>query len=300
MRRPRIHPRRAQYVGTSRATGDPSAIVATISFAKFPEHISAIGTKRDCLDTHSISELRADRPYHQPGDDSQDQRQPNASATAPVAGRGCCHERKKIPTMAFVRTRHLGKVTSLKVAIFARVSSGGPAQRRPIWLDPRRQPMPERDAAVFHLVLIKPTHYDDDGYPIQWVKAAIPSNTLACLNGLAKTPAGAGCSATVWQSASTLTTKPTGASGPIVSSGCCADLVVVPSWAWSACNRTNSREPSMWRDRFCAPAYRSASAAFTFPAQSRCCQRCRRRCARRRRWAFPFLPARQSIAGSTG
>ena len=29
-------------------------------------------------------------------------------------------------------------------------------------------------------------HYDDDGYPIQWVKAAIPSNTLACLNDLAE------------------------------------------------------------------------------------------------------------------
>jgi len=43
-----------------------------------------------------------------------------------------------------------------------------------------------RDAAAFHVVLIKPTHYDDDGYPIQWVKAAIPSNTLACLNGLAE------------------------------------------------------------------------------------------------------------------
>ena len=38
----------------------------------------------------------------------------------------------------------------------------------------------------FHLVLIKPTHYDDDGYPIQWVKAVIPSNTLACLNSLAE------------------------------------------------------------------------------------------------------------------
>jgi hypothetical protein len=36
------------------------------------------------------------------------------------------------------------------------------------------------------LVLIKPTHYHDDRYPIQWVKAAIPSNTLACLNGLAE------------------------------------------------------------------------------------------------------------------
>ena len=43
-----------------------------------------------------------------------------------------------------------------------------------------------RNDAVFHVVLIKPTHYDGDGYPIQWVKAAIPSNTLACLNGLAE------------------------------------------------------------------------------------------------------------------
>ena len=40
--------------------------------------------------------------------------------------------------------------------------------------------------APFHFVLIKPTHYDDDGYPIQWYRSAIPSNTLACLNGLAE------------------------------------------------------------------------------------------------------------------
>ena len=39
---------------------------------------------------------------------------------------------------------------------------------------------------LFHLALIKPSHYDDDGYPIQWVKAAIPSNTLASLNSLAE------------------------------------------------------------------------------------------------------------------
>jgi Radical SAM superfamily len=44
----------------------------------------------------------------------------------------------------------------------------------------------QSDPPVFHLVLIKPTHYDDDGYPIRWVKAAIPSNTLAALNGLAE------------------------------------------------------------------------------------------------------------------
>jgi radical SAM superfamily enzyme YgiQ (UPF0313 family) len=32
--------------------------------------------------------------------------------------------------------------------------------------------------------LIKPSHYDDDGYVIQWLKAAVPSNTLSCLYGL--------------------------------------------------------------------------------------------------------------------
>ena len=39
---------------------------------------------------------------------------------------------------------------------------------------------------VFHFVMIKPSHYDDDGYPIQWIRSAIPSNTLACLNALAE------------------------------------------------------------------------------------------------------------------
>jgi len=37
----------------------------------------------------------------------------------------------------------------------------------------------------FHLVLVKPSHYDDDGYLIQWLRSAIPSNTLAVMNGLA-------------------------------------------------------------------------------------------------------------------
>ncbi|HUR99842.1 MAG TPA: radical SAM protein [Pyrinomonadaceae bacterium] len=37
----------------------------------------------------------------------------------------------------------------------------------------------------FSLVLIKPSHYDDEGYVIQWFRSAIPSNSLACLYGLA-------------------------------------------------------------------------------------------------------------------
>lgn len=42
----------------------------------------------------------------------------------------------------------------------------------------------------FSLVLIKPSHYDDDGYVIQWFRSAIPSNSLAVLYGLALECAG--------------------------------------------------------------------------------------------------------------
>ncbi len=38
----------------------------------------------------------------------------------------------------------------------------------------------------FQLVLIKPSHYDDDGYVIQWARAIIPSNTLAVLYSLGR------------------------------------------------------------------------------------------------------------------
>ena len=38
----------------------------------------------------------------------------------------------------------------------------------------------------FVVELIKPSHYDDDGYVIQWWKSWIPSNSLACLYGLAR------------------------------------------------------------------------------------------------------------------
>jgi radical SAM superfamily enzyme YgiQ (UPF0313 family) len=42
-----------------------------------------------------------------------------------------------------------------------------------------------RGSRRFELVLIKPSHYDDTGYVIQWVKSAVPSNALAMLYGLA-------------------------------------------------------------------------------------------------------------------
>ena len=44
----------------------------------------------------------------------------------------------------------------------------------------------------FLLFLIKPSHYDDDGYVIQWRRSALPSNSLACLYGIARDAAGTG------------------------------------------------------------------------------------------------------------
>jgi hypothetical protein len=38
---------------------------------------------------------------------------------------------------------------------------------------------------TFRLFLVKPSHYDDEGYVIQWLRSSIPSNTLAVLYGLA-------------------------------------------------------------------------------------------------------------------
>jgi radical SAM superfamily enzyme len=40
-------------------------------------------------------------------------------------------------------------------------------------------------AKQFHLILVKPSHYDDDGYVIQWTRSAVPSNTMAAIYGLA-------------------------------------------------------------------------------------------------------------------
>lgn len=43
-----------------------------------------------------------------------------------------------------------------------------------------------RPRTRFFVEIIKPSHYDDDGYVIQWVRAFVPSNSLACLYALAR------------------------------------------------------------------------------------------------------------------
>ena len=44
----------------------------------------------------------------------------------------------------------------------------------------------------FQLILIKPSHYDDDGYVVQWLRSTMPSNSLAAVFSLAKVRPSAG------------------------------------------------------------------------------------------------------------
>src|SRR5262249_5861368 len=39
-------------------------------------------------------------------------------------------------------------------------------------------------ARCFRVILVKPSHYDDDGYVIRWYRSAVPANSLACVYGL--------------------------------------------------------------------------------------------------------------------
>jgi radical SAM superfamily enzyme YgiQ (UPF0313 family) len=50
----------------------------------------------------------------------------------------------------------------------------------PFW----RSTAAERARKFFRIVLIKPSHYDDDGYVIRWYRSPMPANSLASVYGL--------------------------------------------------------------------------------------------------------------------
>ncbi|MEJ2652256.1 MAG: hypothetical protein P8173_10780, partial [Gammaproteobacteria bacterium] len=41
-------------------------------------------------------------------------------------------------------------------------------------------------ANCFRILLIKPSHYDDDGYVIQWWRSSLPSTSLASVYAIAQ------------------------------------------------------------------------------------------------------------------
>lgn len=44
--------------------------------------------------------------------------------------------------------------------------------------------MKKNNRKKFHVILVKPSKYDEDGYVIRWWRAVVTSNSLACLNAL--------------------------------------------------------------------------------------------------------------------
>jgi len=50
--------------------------------------------------------------------------------------------------------------------------------------DKASHPMNKKQKKRYHIILMKPSKYDDDGYVISWWKGVITSNSLACLNAL--------------------------------------------------------------------------------------------------------------------
>ena len=122
---------------------------------------------------------------------------------------------------------------------------------------------------LFRVVLIKPSHYDDDGYVIRWWRAIIPSNSLAAVYGIAADAAERQCSAPMSPSTSRPSMRPTPGS---TFRRCCpfprhgnfglVALVGVQSNQYPA--------PSILRVRCAKPASPSPSAAFTSPDAWRC------------------------------
>ena len=157
-----------------------------------------------------------------------------------------------------------------------------------------------RDQRRFQLVLIKPSHYDDDGYVIQWVRSSIPSNSLACVYALA------------------IDAAERSVLGPDVA----IDIIAI--------DETNTRvklkdivAQLKQHDNFgmvglvgvqsnqfpraldIARPLRAGrhpggrSAAFTSPAASPCCRRRRPTCRRRSTWAVSLFAGEAEEAAST-
>ncbi|MBK1701186.1 B12-binding domain-containing radical SAM protein [Thiococcus pfennigii] len=50
----------------------------------------------------------------------------------------------------------------------------------------RKTTTSEPGREIFHLILIVPARYDEEGYPLQWWRSCMPANSLATLNGLGR------------------------------------------------------------------------------------------------------------------
>jgi hypothetical protein len=151
---------------------------------------------------------------------------------------------------------------------------------------PMRSPSTTRR---FQVVLIKPSHYDDDGYVIQWMRSIIPSNTLAVLYSL-------------FQDSATRQT---------LGSDIAIDISVVDEITtrvrlnqivkrfrrhgnfglviFAGVQTTSIRALSIWRARSGMLAFRWPLGASMCLAASQCCLEFNQSCKKRSTWEFRCL-----------
>ena len=123
----------------------------------------------------------------------------------------------------------------------------------------------------FQLLLIKPSHYDDDGYVIRWWRAMIPSNSLAAVYGIAADCAerqvlgpDVAIDITVIDETNTRSRR-AGTSRPL------RDHTAISALSdSSAFSRTSTRALSISRGRFARPGSPSPWAASTCRDVCRC------------------------------
>ena len=151
----------------------------------------------------------------------------------------------------------------------------------------------------FFVEIIKPSHYDDDGYVIQWLRAFIPSNSLACLYALAHAAG---------------ERRVLGEGVDVVVNAYDESNTVIPVRKIIRRIQRRRRRPGVAGRRANQPVpagrrpgpgvprgrhLRWPSAAFTSAVAWRCCPTCPPTCGPSRRRALPCLPARPKAAWSS-
>ena len=149
----------------------------------------------------------------------------------------------------------------------------------------------------FQLALIKPSHYDDEGYVIQWIRSVIPSNTLAVLYSLfqdsaARQALGSDVAIDI-SVVDEITTRVR--PNQIVKRFRRHDNFGLVIFAGV---QTNQYPRTLSHARSATLVFRWPLAASMCPAVSQCCLDCNQICKKRSTWAFRCLRVNSRIVAT--
>ena len=150
----------------------------------------------------------------------------------------------------------------------------------------------------FQLILLKPSHYNDDGYVIRWWRALIPSNSLAAVYGLALDSAQRrvlGDDVEIDIDVIDETNTRVNVQKLI---RVFASTIISACSVSSAYNRTSSRARSTSRGRSAPPASKWRWAVSMCPAASPCSTAPRSTSTLRATWASRYSPAKPRAAST--